>query len=227
MKGLLFAGIVGLGMASSAQGALLVSSTRTPAPGFAGFDLIEFHVAGYTGPDNVPGNTISGLEGIFSASPGAELSVSGTESTSTTPTSVGWRQRTTNNSTNVSQPGPRSFLNFEAWANGPATGRTPADDNTPTSFGHTWFTTGTGDADGTRLRPVDTSVGANDDGFDQTLLAKIFVTSGGNVSFSGLYNSNAGLGQPLVFSSAPVPEPAAFALLGIGALGLLSRRRSA
>ncbi len=80
------------------------------------------------------------------------------------------------------------------------------------------------------LGPVDESVGAADDGVDETLLAKIYVTSGGDVTFAGWFGSIDGFVHPpwarsligVSFTTA-VPEPSVFTLLATGLIGIAVR----
>jgi len=58
-----------------------------------------------------------------------------------------------------------------------------------------------------------------------TILAKIYVTAGDNVGFSGVYSTYGSNSAPLTFGVTAVPEPASLSLLGLGATSLLARRR--
>lgn len=89
--------------------------------------------------------------------------------------------------------GTGSWVNFDLYAVGLA--RDGAA-NAATAAGATWFTT---DATA-RLRPVDTTVGGDDDGIDQTLLAQVFISPGGAVSFNGKINTSAAVGAPFSFT---------------------------
>ena len=78
----------------------------------------------------------------------------------------------------------------------------------------------------TRIMPVDEDAGTPDDnGFDNTLLAVVFVTPGATVTFSGTDGTLAGT-EPLMFSNATTtPEPASLSLLAIGSGSLMLRRK--
>jgi hypothetical protein len=203
---------------AAAEAALLVSAQRT-GTNINGFDEITFSITGYTGanatstgsptdPNDGGIDTVSGIQGTFSAiGAGAELSFPGTTTTVI-------RNNTTNVDGTTRENPPKSYANFDSAA-GTFT-RTP-NDATPSSLNGTWFT-----ADSTlRLRPTDITVGGTDDGFDQTMLAQVYVTPGADVSFDGVFNSYVGTSQPLTFTS--VPEPGVFA--GLAAVGLLGLRR--
>jgi hypothetical protein len=205
-------------LGTAAEAGLIVSSSRETG---GTYDAITFRVSGFTGADLTyvptianPFNAVSGIEGTFTAvGTSAVLSTPGNNSQ--------YIARTTNAFAGTPNT---SFANFDLTVAG-VFSRNPAGSTTPTALTGSWFTTGDGSPTGTRIRPVDTSVGPTNDDFDQTLLATFFVTPGADVSFAGQFNSYANTGQPLSFSS--VPEPTALAALGLAGGAILRRRRRA
>lgn len=121
----------------------------------------------------------------------------------------------------------RSFVNLELTAGTP----TPSSGvvENLTSYSYAWLTTGnnlnpnTATSTRTRLDTVDRNTGP----FDQTLLARIFVTPGTTVSFSGHVNTAAGLNTPISFSFTSVPEPSTLVLAFIGLAGVVASGASA
>lgn len=205
----------------SVEAAFIVAADAT-RPLVNGFEQITFRVIAATAPNLIRVNSndpaddqdaISTLDGTFSV-------VGGSLALSTPGTAIQFPGRTTNASdfeANGDAPAnpPRSFVNYSATAG--TISRSP-DANLASSIDGVWFTT----AFSQWIRPIDTTPL---DGFEQTMLARVFVTPGADVSFSGLYQSYNSVDGALSFSS--VPEPTTLAVLGLGAGGLLRRRRSA
>jgi hypothetical protein len=240
IKSVLAAGVVGLA-ASAASAGLVVTGEYTGT--FNGFDEITLKLVGFTGADDVPGNAINSIAGTFSAvGAGAVLSVPGSTSL--------WDDLTLNATFNLADPGvppgrssnpPVSKINFSGLATASGFVRTP-NTSTPTSFGGIsvddgWFTNDTT----ALLKPgPDDDAGDpdNDNLVNEEILAIIFVKKGTDaaygVTFTGQYNSEALPGQPQIVPAQGegsivvlIPEPASMSVLGLGALGLLGRRRRA
>lgn len=201
--------------ASAAHAGLIVTGTRTAG---TTYDQLTFRLTGLTGADAtyVPTGTfdavngVSLIQGTFTASSGATLSVPGTDTQ--------YIIRTTNAFAGTPND---SYVNFDSVINSDFA-RTPSGSTTPTALKGTWYTTGDGSVDGTRLRIVDTSP---TDGLDETIVAEMFVTHGADVSFNGVYSTYASITQPLSFTSA-TPEPASLGLLAAGSLLALRRRKA-
>jgi hypothetical protein len=193
----LLAAVVVAGAAASANAGLTYSVTRT-ADFYGSYDLLTFQVTGWTGVDNngatyninndpnglasVP-NGITGISGTFSGATGTSLYVPGT-------TAV-WPGKTLNGAF-VGSEAPvsgfstsqGSFINFDSKV-GNFTRTTSG--TTTSAFTGAWFTA----VQSQDIRPVDVTVGANDDGLDNTSLAYILVSHGGNVTFTGQVNTLA------------------------------------
>jgi hypothetical protein len=221
---LLTLALASLGVSSAAHAGVIVTSSRGPSAA-SGWDEITFTLTGYNGADAtfVGVNRINSLSGTFTAvGSGAVLSAPGTASA--------FRNLTTNGLANDGTKGddynpPRSYVNFDSTIND--TLNTPFS-RTPSGVTPTSFTSGTGgwftSTTDNYLRLIDTTVGPNDDEVSQTLVAQIYVTPGADVSFTGLYNSDASNSQAVSFSSVLVPEPAAIGLLSMAGVSLLRRR---
>ncbi len=185
-----------LSSALVANAAMLVSSTRTSYD--ANLDKIDFHITGLTGAQ--AGDFINAISGTWTG-------IGGTINLSTS--ALGWKGATGLNSSFKAPAAPLSFVNFNSNAGDLAR---VGSGSAYSSFGGSWFTT----EPAVWLQPVDPDLG---DGFDQTLLASMYITKGANVGFAG-EGSMAVAGQvfPVAFAS---PEPGTLALLITGALGLL------
>jgi hypothetical protein len=189
-----------LGLTASAQAGIIVSSERSTFN--ASYDKVAFTLAGYTGLEaTTPNTVVQLLEGTWTATPATAVMA--------TPGSTSAQFR--NNTTNVGGAAdPRSYVNFDSNIAAAFTARVSTSTGTSQSFNGGWFTTVAAD----KLSPTGNS-----------LLAEFFVTTGGDVSFAGVYGSTAqGPTQPTAFTTAAVPEPATLGLAAIGALGLLARR---
>jgi hypothetical protein len=216
--------VVALAVGGSATEAAFVVTADPARPLVNGLEQITFRVSAATGANLLaPGSAdpaddqdaISTLDGTFSVVGGAAaLSVPGT--------AAQYPARTTNISdfeASGDPPAnpPRSFANFPSTAG--AIVRSP-DANLTASLDGVWFTTNFAQ----RIRPLDTTPA---DGFDQTLLARVFVTPGAQVSFDGVFQSYNSVDGPISFTSAAVPEPASAGLLmaaGLVATSLAGRR---
>jgi hypothetical protein len=84
---------------------------------------------------------------------------------------------------------------------------------------------------GNALGTTDQDAGQNgpviyDDGVDETLLAKIYVTPGKDVDFVGRFDFSNGVGDPasihVSFTTVAVPEPGTLVLLATGLLGMVA-----
>ncbi len=220
------------------DGTLTVTRTNNVSPGW---DEIDLHFASWTVT-----YSDSGLPTFITWVVGGWTGVGGNVGVSPL-SGTDWVPQTTNNNSNTLL---QSFVNLDAIADQGYFVRGAGSAGSYASFASgvgasgEWFTLYPpstwlpGPPQQERgLGPVDESVGAGDDGIDETLLAKIYVTSGGDVSFDGLFGyydgvvhvPGAGGGAVDVAFTTAVPEPSAFALVGTGlvcaAIGVRRRRR--
>jgi hypothetical protein len=73
------------------------------------------------------------------------------------------------------------------------------------------------------LSAFDADAGTeSDDGIDETLLAKMYVTKGADVSFSGAFGFSNGTTPNASFTTVAVPEPGTLAMLAAGLFGLMA-----
>jgi hypothetical protein len=137
-------------------------------------------------------------------------------------TGLTWKSRTSNNGF-AGQPGPQSYVNFDSVTSG-ATWNWTGPGAVNNSFTGSWYTTQSAGPDA-RLMPVipPENVGL----FDNTLLAKIYVSKDCNVKFDGS-SSWGGWGFSHSITKAggfeiPAigPEPSTIVLLCVGGVGLL------
>jgi hypothetical protein len=216
MKCSLFAGIALLLLGATVANAeiLVVSGTRTTFN--ASLDEIDIHLKGFD--SGIAADTkVNLLNGTWTATaatgtPGINLGGAG----------FTWKGATSNNNY-AGQTPPQSYVNFNLTNDNATWNRSLISGSLYGSFQGALFTTNS-DA---KLRVVDPDL---NDGFDQTLIAKMFVSTGAGVTFSG----NIGLSNrdPVYvgsFSVQSIPEPCSLALLIAGALtgALIWRRRHA
>jgi hypothetical protein len=203
----------------STPGTLSVTRTNNVSPGW---DEIDLHFASWTVAQSGNPTFIEIVYGTWTGV-GGNLGVSSLGGSD-------WVPRTTdyNSSTPL-----ESFVNLESTAtpipNQPDFARGAGSAGSYASFTGSWFTQGLPggtqqDWQGRCLGPYDMSPPGlpYDDQFDETLLAKIYVTSGGEVTFDGsfgaAYNDEpppALAYVPVRFSTA-VPEPSVLDLLATG-----------
>ncbi len=187
-----------LAAASAANAAVDLAYTRTDAGG--GRDQIDIIITGFTAPHtayDVALGGITSITGNLTANAGSTMSFPGTAST--------YRTRSVNGFAGTVSGGlPQSIVNFDSvvgtWTRVGTGGSTTAINN------GTWFTANSS----ARLAPTDFSTGVDDNGIDNTLLMQIFVNTGGNFSFSGLFNISAPslptlTSQAISFNTATLP----------------------
>ena len=205
MKRFLILGVAVLlsGMATANAEVLTISSTRTAFN--SSLDEIDIHLTGFD--TSISTDTkLNLLNGTWMATAN-----SGTPGIYLGGTSFNWKGLTSNNNY-AGQTPPQSYVNFNLTNDNATWSRTSIGDSLYSSFQGALFTTNS-DA---KLRIVDPDL---TDGFDQTLIAKMYVSTGAGISFTG----NIGLSNrdPIYvggFSVQPVPEPGTIVLLAVGAL---------
>jgi hypothetical protein len=214
-KNVLLSGVLATLLAGAAvsQAAVVVSVMKSGTVG--GFDDYLVKITALTGNDNNGGSAgqprgVITLTGTFTATSGT-LSVPGSTA----------GQISTGLGNGGSQASNNTFVNMDSVS---SVTRSP-NNATPTSVTANWAVLGGSDF---FLSDVDNTPA---DGFDQTLLAQVAVSTGGAWSFTGQVGTqgqDAANQAPstLTFSSpAPVPEPAAIGLTGVAAVAALARRR--
>lgn len=158
-----------------------------------------------------PGGVLNGLEGTFSLTePGAWFSLGGT--------AFNWKDNT--RSAVVTGLGsPQASVNFLTTFTAAEWSRTPSGSGYSTLTG-SWLTFPPTPPDvDYRLTPVDPNLG---DGFDQTLLATMYINNGSWVQFDGEFGFDQG-GTPVTIPGGfLVPEPGTLVLLGMAGLALLA-----
>lgn len=187
-----------------ASAGLLVSSAKVGSKFVSGtnFDIWSVAVTGFDGVHDVPGNYVQRVEfAPTAATPDfgltavdtAVLSVKGTNATNVK-TNFSMALMGGGDGTFNGTAGTGSWLNFESFAGtftrtGTATATTKV---TGTMFA--------GDPEANGLRPVDVTVGGEDDGIDETLFGQIFVSAGGSATFAGNVSFKYGAIAPFTFS---------------------------
>jgi hypothetical protein len=198
----------------STAGTLTVTRTNNVRPGW---DEIDLHFASWTvqyDGDGAP-TYIYCVQGLWSGV-GGNLGVSPLGGSD-------WVPRTTNSNSNTLL---ESFVNVNfTWeesyfVRGPGSAGSYASFGSGTFVGAEWY-----NATGMYLGPSDGPIQFGGGvAAEQSLLATIYVTSGGDVTFSGDFIFDDGYPHPQMaasnlvhvsFSTA-VPEPSAFVLLGTG-----------
>ncbi len=185
--------------ATAAKAAVYGSVTRTSYN--ASLDKIEIHIGSLTGAQ--AGLAINGFCGTWYAIGGSGATINLSTS------SVSWKWLTQlDNSFNQPAP-PLSFVNLNVNANDLTR---VGSGSAYTSFSGTWFTT----EPAVWLQPVDPDL---DDGFDQTLLATMYVTKG--YFAISTPDSQVSLTNGTVAPIYYGPEPGTLTLLGTGVIGFL------
>jgi hypothetical protein len=204
----------------STAGTLTMTRTNNVSPGW---DEIDLHFASWTvqfARDGLP-TYIEFIRGTWSGV-GGNLGVSSLGGSD-------WVPQTTNNNSNTLL---ESFVNVEtAWpqdqfVRGAGSAGSYASFGATTSSPGGWYT-----APGIYLGPSDGPIRIDGGvAVAESLLAIIYVTSGGGVTFSGLFEFDDASVEPQMvrpdsvhvsFSTA-VPEPSAWALLVMGLIGALT-----
>jgi len=233
---LLLTACIALLGATAARGDLIDSTHRTGAfpantlsftrtlSAYDGYDKIEIHVAASLVGSNTWLSTVEGtwttVNNLGVPQPSITMYLAGTAGGST------YKSNTKRNSLTGPNP-PQAWINFDSVVSGAVAWNTRTGTSPNYSvFGGSWYT-----SDSTMfLRPVDPSPGDDEhggDGVDETLMATIYVTHLGGVSFSGKFNAY----NPVTFGNTNivgtfrvdgVPEPSTLVLLAAGLVGLLA-----
>ena len=193
--------IIVFGSALVANADITASFTRTVHDGST--DEVALHVASIGGTQ--AGALLQLMEGTWTASDGGGIYLGGS--------AFGWKAQTICDLISGSSP-PQSFVNMEVAGGGPPGGWSEytAPGFYPTLTGG-WYT----NLMIPKLEAVDTAA----DGFDATLIAKMYVTTNADVSFTGQFgfDNNSNLYD---YTITTIPEPSTLALLACGLLGLLA-----
>ena len=196
--------IIVFGSALVANAGITASYTRTPAAGST--DEIAFHVSSIDGDQ--AGALLQLMEGTWTVT-GGGLYLAGS--------SFAWKTQTTCDLLTGSAA-PQSFVNMEATTPGPTGGW---NEYTGAGMYETlrggWYTNLTIP----KLEAVDPSPS---DGFDATLIAKMYVTTGADVDFVGQFgfSDSSNLYDQTIGTGEIIPEPSTLALLACGLVGLLA-----
>ena len=197
--------IVVFGSALVANAGITASYTRTVYDG--SMDEVSFHVASIDGAQT--GALLQLMEGTWTVA-GGGLYLAGT-----TGFLDNWMGETACNLVSGSSP-PQSFVNLQITTDGPPAGW--SEYTVPGMYETLrggWYTS-TGIP---KLEAVDGAA----DGFDATLIAKMYVSTGANVDFVGQFgfSDNSNLYDHTIGTTV-IPEPSTLALLACGLVGLLA-----
>jgi len=218
MRRLSILALILAGFANLASAGLVVTATKQATSPTAGFDSIVFKLSGFTGADATPpdpsqfgGNVQSllGINGTWTVTGGA-ISLPGANlGQASANTKLGFQGDDSVIGT------PRSFVNFENNTDMQLTGWTTAN-KTSAALSGAWYTTGdslppgdpanvdpVGGSNATRLTPVD-QYPPPDNTFDQTLLARMLITTGSTITFNGTYSTYNSVNAPVTFSFGAV-----------------------
>ena len=154
-----------------------LSYTRTALSGSnAGWDELDIHLAAWLQPDQISaGATANSVGGTFTGISGVLDLPNGNSSTWSLSTTNGWAD----GSGSGPKPAPQTYVNMDGKLSGFS--RT-ASGSGYSSFTGNWYVSQDMQPDW-NLGTVDNSTGSNDDGIDETLFSKVFVTTNGGVSF--------------------------------------------
>jgi hypothetical protein len=190
--------------AASLQAAIVIDISKTNTG--ASFDEYTLKVTQMTG--TTAGRQITGIQMSIEAPASAVLGLTGTTA-----------QRAVRTTNAVgSGIANQTYLNFDSQQSLTFVGST----NAYTSVAGTWFTTDTT----LRLFPGDIEGESGSDGFDNSLLGKIYVSTGFVPNLSGTANTAVvGVGGNVSDSLTFVPEPTVLGFAGLVAMGLGRRRR--
>jgi hypothetical protein len=200
-------------LAGSAFGT--IESVRTAAGGTdplgnvnsTSFDELNLFLTGFNGPVN--GYYANSIGGTFTASTGSTLQLVSSASA--------WKGQTTNGIVNLTT----SFINFDTLVGTPTRGTQSSGSS------YAWFTGNWGTTSNNYVQPsgaVPAAINGNT-GYPSNLLAELFITPNGDVSFAGQLGTTyaGGAGVPnITFATTATPEPGALSLLGCAMLVLVA-----